>query len=98
MSSPRDDVDEWLIPSVVLRVVTVIAVLISLVQAAVWGTICLMTLDLKYPWWLWSTLIAGAVIGALWAYNAILRRIIDAPDSGGRTGDTEVGPSPQADR
>ncbi|UYM07617.1 hypothetical protein [Solicola gregarius] len=72
--------DEWLIPSVVLKVVTVVAVLISAIQAAVWGTICLMTWDLKYPWWLWSTLIAAAVVGSFWAYNAILRRIVDEPE------------------
>lgn len=77
MGSPEDDVEEWLIPTVVLRVVTVIVVLVSLVQAAVWGTICLMTLDLKYPWWLWSTLTGGAIVAALWAYNAIMVRIVD---------------------
>lgn len=96
MDSHQDDVEEWLIPTVVLRVVTVIAVLVSLVQGAVWGTICLMTLDLKYPWWLWSTLIAGAVVGALWAYNAILARIVDTAgprsDAGG-----PAAPNPQAD-
>lgn len=69
-------VDEWLVPSIVLKVVTVIAVLVSAVQASVWGTICLLTWDLKYPWWLWSTLIAAAVVGSFWAYNAILRRIL----------------------
>ena len=70
------EADEWLIPSIVLKVVTVIAVLVSAIQASVWATICLLTWDLKYPWWLWATLIGGAVVGSFWAYNAILRRIL----------------------
>ncbi len=78
--------EEWLLPVIVLKVVTVIAVLVSAIQASVWATICLMTMDLKYAWWLWSTLIAGAVIASFWAYNAILVRIVDdEPTDGGES-------------
>jgi len=85
--------EEWLLPVFVLKVVTVIAALVSTIQAAVWATISLMTLDLKYPWWLWSTLIAAAVVGSLWAYNAVLARVIDgetiAADESRATADSD---------
>ncbi|MDN5855446.1 MAG: hypothetical protein L0K86_21895 [Actinomycetia bacterium] len=80
--------EEWLLPVIVLKVVTVIAVLVSGVQAAVWATICLMTLNLMYAWWLWSALIAGAVVASLWAYNAILVRIVDDESSADDTSRT----------
>lgn len=80
MPVEESSVEEWLLPKIVLRVVTIIFVLVSLVQSAVWGTICLLTWDLKYPWWLWSALIGAAVVGALWAYNAILVRVVDEDD------------------
>lgn len=87
MTRPSITAEEWLLPVTVLKVVTVIAVLVTAIQASVWGTICLMTLDLKYPWWLWSSLIAAALVGSLWAYNAILVRILD--DETGAASDTE---------
>ena len=77
MTRPSAAAEEWLLPVTVLKVVTVIAALVSSIQVAVWATICLMTLDLKYAWWGWSTLIAAAVVGSLWAYNAILVRVLE---------------------
>lgn len=77
MTRPSTTAEEWLLPVTVLKVVTVVAALVSAIQASVWATICLMTMDLMYAWWLWSTLIAAAVVGSFWAYNAILVRILD---------------------
>lgn len=91
MTTAENAPDDWLLPRMVLIVVTVIAALVSLVQAAVWGTICLMTWDLKYAWWLWSALIAGAVVAAMWAYNKIIAWIVesaDGPDAADSPDDT----------
>ena len=77
MTRSSTPTEEWLLPVTVLKVVTVIAALVTVIQASVWATICLMTLDLKYAWWLWSALMAAAVVGSLWAYNAILARILE---------------------
>lgn len=76
MSTPQPAADEWLIPTVVLRVATVVASLLVLLQVAVWGTICIMTLDLKYAWWVWSAGVAVAIVGMLWLYNLIIARVV----------------------
>jgi len=43
--------------------------LTSLVELTVWLAIAITSGTLDAPWWLYSTLVGGLVVGALWAAN-----------------------------
>lgn len=49
-----------------LRVATSVWLLTSVVQLTVWLAIAFATGDLDGPWWLYSTSVGGAVVGAIW--------------------------------
>lgn len=54
----------------VLRFFTVLWLVSSLVNVAIWALVCVTTFSWHYPWWLWVAVPQGAVIVALsWYFN-----------------------------
>ncbi|MFI7108343.1 DUF1707 domain-containing protein [Nonomuraea sp. NPDC050227] len=56
-------------PTVLPRLLSVVTLVWSgmvLVQFVVWLVICAVTARLADAWWLWSVLVGGVVVGAVW--------------------------------
>lgn len=49
-----------------LRVLGTIWLSVSVLNAVIWGLVCLTTGHLIYPWWLWVAVPPGAVLGVIW--------------------------------
>jgi hypothetical protein len=49
-----------------LKVLTAIWLSASVVNATIWLIICVTTVSLVYPWFIWVLLPPGAVLGTLW--------------------------------
>jgi hypothetical protein len=49
----------------VLKVITGLWAVITLIQFTVWLLICLIGWRLISPWWLWTLVIGGAAVGGL---------------------------------
>ena len=52
--------------SSVRAVVTGVWLAVSLVQFVVWTLVCLIGWHLVNPWWIWTVLVGGVVVGGLW--------------------------------
>ena len=50
----------------VLKAVTGVWAAVSLIQLTVWLLVCVIGWHFVNPWWLWTVLVGGAVVGALW--------------------------------
>jgi hypothetical protein len=63
----RDFFEEMLEPTDKLtltkRILTAVWLAVVLVELAVWLVICVISGDLESPWWLWSVLVGGGVVG-----------------------------------
>jgi hypothetical protein len=63
----RDFFEEMLEPTDKLtlasRVLTAVWLAVVLVELAVWLVICVISGDLQSPWWLWSVLVGGIIVG-----------------------------------
>jgi hypothetical protein len=45
------------------RVLTAVWLAVVLVEVAVWLVVCVVSGDLESPWWLWSVLVGGVIVG-----------------------------------
>jgi hypothetical protein len=52
-----------------LRTLTAAWLAINAVNFAVWAIICVLSLHFESPWFLWSLIIPGGVLGAAWHYT-----------------------------
>jgi hypothetical protein len=53
--------------STVRAVVTGVWLAVSAVQFLVWSVICLIGWHFANPWWIWTVLVGGVVVGGFWA-------------------------------
>lgn len=49
-----------------LRIVTLAWAGLSAVQFVIWAIICVATLHVDGPWWMWSFAIPGALLAGAW--------------------------------
>jgi hypothetical protein len=52
-----------------LRLLTALWAGITMINFVVWAMVCTISLSWDSPWWLWTFIPGGAVLGALW-WNA----------------------------
>lgn len=45
------------------RILTAVWLAVVLVELAVWLMICVFSGNLESPWWLWSVLVGGVIVG-----------------------------------
>jgi hypothetical protein len=45
------------------RILTAVWLAVLLVELAVWLMICVISGNLESPWWLWSVLVGGVIVG-----------------------------------
>lgn len=57
-----------------LGVVAAVWVIMSVVQVLVWLTIAVASGGPDAPWWLYSTVVGGGIVGALWFANESFHR------------------------
>ncbi len=75
---PSDDLPRKLIAArSVCRVATAVWLAVSLVEFVVWMLICTIGLRLVDPWWLWTMMVGGLVVGALWWITESAYRTVD---------------------
>ena len=63
----RDPFEEMFKPAdrltMVTRILTALWLGLVLVEFGVWLAICVIGGDLESPWWLWTVLVGGVVVG-----------------------------------
>ena len=63
----RNMFEEMLEPAdrltMITRILTAIWLGLVLVELGVWLAICVISGDLESPWWLWTVLVGGVVVG-----------------------------------
>jgi hypothetical protein len=68
----RDYFEEMLQPADKLtrtaRILTAAWLAVLLVELAIWLVICVVSGDLESPWWLWTVLVGGVVVGGFRLY------------------------------
>jgi hypothetical protein len=86
--------DDWL--ATTRWAVSILTVLGTAVQLVVWGMICVISGDLREPWWLWTTVPGAVVIGLLTWMIATRDQLGIDPDEVTRREDDGPVPGPLA--
>lgn len=68
----RDYFEEMLQPTdkltLTVRILTAVWLAVLLLEFAVWLVICIVSGDLGFPWWLWTVLAGGVLVGGFRLY------------------------------